>query len=919
MANNNESTMKWKVDVTQLKAAMQEAKRAINQANAEFKTATAGMDKWSKSTEGLEAKLDQLNKTLPAQKRQLEVLEAQYADTVKKMGENSSAAADLKIKIEEQKATITKTETSISKYNGQLSDMKAKQAESETATGKLSKTIEAQEDALNKLKKAHANAVLQYGENSKEAKELAKQIEDLSGELVDNKQKLNNAEKAANEFDKSLEDTEKSAKDAANGGFTVLKGALANLVTQGINLVIDGLKNLGKTAAEAWKEFDDGSDIIITKTGATGDAAEDLQRVYKNVSKQVVGSFDEMGTAVGEVNTRFGLTGDDLEDLSVKFLKFAKLNGTDVNSSIDSVQSAMAAWGLEAKDAGDMLDVLNKAGQDTGVSVGQLSDLLMTNAPALQEMGFSASDSAMFLANLEKNGVDTSTALVALRKALSTAAKEGKPMNKAMAEMEKAIKGAGSETEAIQKAMDLFGERSGPAIAKAVRSGRLSFDDLGTSMKDFEGNVNTTFEDTLDAPDKFALAIQGIRTDMADMAGDLMDKYAPQIEGAINGIKEVADGFFSAVDTAIGFFVDNGDTVIGIITGIAAAVGIYLAYTTALKVMNEGWMALTVVQKLAAAGQAVLNAVMAANPIGLVIAAIAGLVAAFVVLWNKSEAFREFWINLWNTIKNFVSNTVAKIGEWFTGLWESIKETWSKVSSWFNEKVILPVKNFFKGMWDGLKQGAKDAWQGIKDVFGKVKDWFKDKFSAAWQAVKNVFSTGGKIFDGIKEGITAAFKNVVNAIIRGINKVVAFPFNSINKVLDKLRGLSILGVSPFGWIGSISVPQIPELFRGGVLKRGQVGLLEGSGAEAVVPLEKNKQWIAAVVKGMIDEMNISGLKGAMGNQLAGMTGRSGSIENMTQNVTFNQTINSPKAVDRLSVYRDTNSLLFSAKVRLANV
>lgn len=123
MPSNNESTMKWKVDVTQLKAAMQEAKRAINQANAEFKTATAGMDKWSKSTDGLEAKLAQLNKTLPAQKRQLEVLEAQYEDTVKKMGENSSAAADLKIKIEEQKATIVKTETSIGKYNNQLADM----------------------------------------------------------------------------------------------------------------------------------------------------------------------------------------------------------------------------------------------------------------------------------------------------------------------------------------------------------------------------------------------------------------------------------------------------------------------------------------------------------------------------------------------------------------------------------------------------------------------------------------------------------------------------------------------------------------------------------------------------------------------------------------------------------------------------
>ena len=920
MANNNESTMQWKVDVTQLKAAMQEAKRSINQANAEFKTATAGMDKWSKSASGLEAKLDQLNKVLPAQKRQLEVLEAQYADTVKKMGENSSAAADLKIKIEEQKATITKTETSINKYSDQLADMKAKAAEADSASGQLSKTIAEQEKAVAGLKKEYANAVLQYGENSDEAKALAKQIEDLSGELADNKKRLNDAESAADDLDKSLENAGKGADDASKGGFTVLKGALANLVTEGINLVIDGLKNLASTAADAWAEFDEGSDIIIRKTGATGDAADDLQRVYKNVSKKVVGSFDEMGTAVGEVNTRFGVTGDDLEDLSVKFLKFAKLNGTDVNGSINSVQAAMAAWGLEAEDAGDMLDVLNKAGQDTGVSVDALADSLKTNAPALQEMGFNASDAAMFLANLDKNGVDASSTMGGLKKALADAVKEGKPMETAMSDMENAIKNAGSETEAMQKATELFGSKAGPAIAKAVRSGKLSFDDLGTSMKDFEGNVNNTFEDTLDAPDKFALAIQGIKVDLADVVGDLMEKYAPQIEGAINGIKEVADGFFSAVETGIDFFLENGDTIKAIIIGIAAAVGTYVAYTTALTVMRNGWMALEIVQKAVAAGQAVLNAVMAANPIGLVIAAVVGLVAAFVVLWNKSEAFREFWINLWEKIKEIAGVAWEAISGFFTDAWEKIKEIWSGVSTWFNEKIIIPVKNFFSGMWDGLKNGAKDAWEGIKNVFGAVTGWFKDKFSEAWKKVKEVFSTGGKVFDGIKEGITSAFKTVVNAIIKGINKVIAIPFNAINNVLDKIRNVSFLGISPFkNLISSFSVPQIPELARGGVLKRGQIGFLEGNGAEAVVPLENNKQWIAAVVKGMIDQMNVAGLKSSVNSHLGVMNGAAGSVDKLTQNVTFNQYNTSPKALSRLELYRETNSLLFSAKVGLANV
>ena len=133
--------------------------------------------------------------------------------------------------------------------------------------------------------------------------------------------------------------------------------------------------------------------------------------------------------------------------------------------------------------------------------------------------------------------------------------------------------------------------------------------------------------------------------------------------------------------------------------------------------------------------------------------------------------------------------------------------------------------------------------------------WFKDKFSKAWEAVKNVFSVGGKIFDGIKEGITNAFKTIVNAIIRGINNVIAIPFDAINNALDKIRNIEFLGISPFkNLISRFSVPQIPELAKGGVLKRGQIGLLEGNGAEAVVPLEQNTKWIKRVANELRNSM-----------------------------------------------------------------
>lgn len=211
---------------------------------------------------------------------------------------------------------------------------------------------------------------------------------------------------------------------------------------------------------------------------------------------------------------------------------------------------------------------------------------------------------------------------------------------------------------------------------------------------------------------------------------------------------------------------------------------------------------------------------------------------------NVVTPIKNFFTKLWDGIKSAASNT-----------WAGIKSVWNVVSGWFDKTVIQPITHIFSNAWSSLKSGALKAWGGIKDVFSGVADWFKDKFSKAWQAVKDVFSTGGKIFDGIKEGIVSAFKTVVNAIITGINKVVAIPFNAINAVLNKIRNISILGVSPFKSLWSqdpLAVPQIPLLARGGVLRKGQVGLLEGDGAEAVVPLEQNTGWIKRISSELFD-------------------------------------------------------------------
>ena len=161
--------------------------------------------------------------------------------------------------------------------------------------------------------------------------------------------------------------------------------------------------------------------------------------------------------------------------------------------------------------------------------------------------------------------------------------------------------------------------------------------------------------------------------------------------------------------------------------------------------------------------------------------------------------------------------TIKKIGEFFSGLWEGISDTFKSVGDWFTEK-FTSARDGIKNAFSSVGNFFSGVWNGIKDAFGNIAGWFKDKFSAAWQAVKNVFSSGGKVFDGIKDGILNGLKTVINALISGINKIITIPFDGINWALDNLRSISIAGFEPFTWLPTINTPQIPYLAQGGFVK-----------------------------------------------------------------------------------------------------
>lgn len=219
----------------------------------------------------------------------------------------------------------------------------------------------------------------------------------------------------------------------------------------------------------------------------------------------------------------------------------------------------------------------------------------------------------------------------------------------------------------------------------------------------------------------------------------------------------------------------------------------------------------------------------------------------FSDLWQDikdiAQSVGDWFVQAWTDIKNFFVDTWNSIKEKASNTWDGIKNVFSTVGNWFHDKVISPVADFFSGMWGKVKNGAKDAWDGIKNVFSTVANFFGDIFSKAWKKVKDIFSTGGKIFDGIKDGIVNAFKTIVNAIITGINKVIALPFKGINWALNKIKSIDILGLKPFDWIDTIDVPQIPKLAKGGITNGATLAEIGEAGREMVLPLEANTQWM----------------------------------------------------------------------------
>ena len=397
-----EFTSKFSVDITDLKKGMQQANQLMKVATSEFKAATCGMDRWADSADGLSAKLKQLNATEDAQKAKLALLTAEYDKVVAAEGENSKGAQDLYIRINNLKGEIGKTEAQMRHYSARLAEVqtaeadaaKAAQAE-ENALESLQTVIGGQEAQLSKLKAQYAQVVLEQGETSKEARTLAKEIASLSRDLADNQSKLSDAEGAADKFDQSLNDVGDAAEDAS-GGFTVMKGALAELVSNGIKAAVDAFKDLATASSEANANFQ-------AQTGASAKEMEkfsaSIERVYSHNFGE---SMQDVAEAMAQVKQQTGeIDPSKLEKMTENGIALRDTFGFDLNESMRAVNMLMKQFGITSDQA---FSLVVKGAQNGLDKNGDLLDTINEYSVHYKQQGYTADEFYNSLINGSASG-----------------------------------------------------------------------------------------------------------------------------------------------------------------------------------------------------------------------------------------------------------------------------------------------------------------------------------------------------------------------------------------------------------------------------------------------------------------------------------------------------------------------------------
>ena len=421
-------------------------------------------------------------------------------------------------------------------------------------------------------------------------------------------------------------------------------------------------------------DFDTAYDKIRIGTGATGVQLEGLKDDFRAVAAEVPATFGDIAEALQGLQTRLGITGKPLQALTEQIVNLNHITHEAIPQTVDAVTRLFGDWSIATDRQSAALDELFRASQSTGTAVDSIAASVVEFGAPLRQLGFSFDEAITLLGKWRKEGVNTELVLGGLKRALGQFSKAGEDPVKALEAFEKAIKTAGSAAEANQIAIKTLGVRAGPDFAAAVREGRFDFQSLldtiqhGTeTIASATGDTDSWTESLKKLKNDAMLAIEGPATSFFNA----IDKALPTLQSALQWTKDHK----TATNDLL--FAIAGIAAIVLVTN--AGIKVYTTFVTLAAVATRAWTV----------AQWALNVALDANPIGIVIIAIAAIVAGIIILSKAGVDFGAVWGTVWGGIKDaavavwtWLGNSIGTVKGWFASLGFSIQHAFWSAFNW---------------------------------------------------------------------------------------------------------------------------------------------------------------------------------------------------------------------------------------------
>lgn len=673
----------------------------------------------------------------------------------------------------------------------------------------LSKTIEQTEDKLTILKTAQEQFIKSGKDiDSKEYIELEKQIALTQQSL----NKLNNQ--------KVQLDIDISNVKSADGDLEKLKDT------------IDDTSDAAKDSADGFTIMkgavsDLVSNAIQNLIGALGDLIGSLFEVseateeYRSMMAKVEGSADAFGYSVEFAKDQYADFYSYLGDDQMATNAITNLMGMKVSTDTvsDSANAAIGVWSAY----GD------------SIPIEGLTESITESARVAQVTG-SLADAINWA---ERSNEEWSAALSG-----NTAAQ--KAFNKAIAQgetQEDAYSAALAACTSTQERADLIAQTLNATYGES----KATYDEVAGSIID----ANEAELELKDTQAELGETMQPVNTALTSLKNDVLEAILPLVTSLAEGFADLLEWMRQHPEAV--------KAITAVVIGLAVAIG------TLAIALNIGPIISSVTTAFTA-----LNAAMMANPYILVASLIAGLVAAFITLWNTSEEFRNFWIGLWNGLCSLVDTSIQAIVNFFGNMIVGIQNAIGGIGNWIGN-VFLDGYNLVTQTFAGIGIWFGQRVNDVKNAFSGIAQWFSSTFTGAWNAVKNVFSGWTSFFSGLWNSISSTFSrigtNISNAISgslkSGMNGVISSIESIINSGINLINSaINLINKIPGVNIGKIGRLRLPRLAEGGYATGSTLANIGEAGREVVLPLDKNTEW-AGILTTLISKSLLGNLKTLM--------------------------------------------------------